>query len=226
MLIGLSPYFTIDSNVITQLTYLIANIESRNSINSLISRGRKSRCSTKRHGSSERYPTPQEMQQLMSEFQRQITRLPETIKIAPVYEDRRSPLEKQQYESFIQAWTKIDPTIAPFLGSRQIIEDFLVYPSRIKGRVCIIQPYFVNEIENGVNLAIGKVENDRILTDAKQIIFVKKNYMGVAQVYRGKAIVSLLPPPKALPKLSTILYSQSKSIQEWLQRANCSDRLD
>lgn len=46
MPIGLSPYFTIDSNVITQLTYLIANIEWRNSINSLISRGRKSRCST------------------------------------------------------------------------------------------------------------------------------------------------------------------------------------
>lgn len=130
----------------------------------------------KRHGSSERYPTPQEMQQLMSEFQRQITRLPETIKIAPVYSDRRSPLEKQQYESFIQAWTKIDPTIAPFLGSRQIIEDFLVYPSRIKGRVCIIQPYFFSEKENGVKVAIGKVENDRILTDAKQIIFVKKLY--------------------------------------------------
>ncbi|NKB17404.1 MAG: hypothetical protein HC770_03760 [Pseudanabaena sp. CRU_2_10] len=46
MPIGLSPYFTIDSNVITQLTYLIANIEWRNSINSLISRSRKSRCST------------------------------------------------------------------------------------------------------------------------------------------------------------------------------------
>jgi hypothetical protein len=176
-----------------------------------------------RHELSERYPTPQEMQQLMSEFQRQIARLPETIKIAPVYSDRRSPLEKQQYESFIQAWTKLDPTIAPFLGSRQIIEDLLVYPSRVKGRVCIIQPYFFSEKENGVKVAIGKVENDRILTDAKQIIFVKKTYMGVALVYRGKPVVRLLPPPKILPKLLAIPYLQSNSIQEWFLRAGCSD---
>lgn len=177
----------------------------------------------KPHQLSERFPARQEMQLLLFKLQREIDRLPEIVKITPVYGDQRSVLEKQQIDSLIEVWSANNPTITPFLGSRQIIDDFLIYPSKTKGRVCIIQSYFVNERENGVNLAIGTVENGRMLTDAKQILVVEKNYIGVAVVKQGKPNISLLPPPKPLPRLSEFSYLQSSRIQEWFRKSGCID---
>jgi len=92
---------------------------------------------------SQRYPTDAEIQQLIREFQQRASSPPYSRECCGGWEaDRRTAAQRQQLESFVKARSQIDPTVAPFLGWWANNDgDIGVYPSNVRGRVCVIHAY-------------------------------------------------------------------------------------
>ena len=81
---------------------------------------------------SERYPTDAELQRAIEEFRRDIPILQRSRQF------RQAPLVPA-LESFINAWSQVDPAVAPFIGTWAGQEyDWSIYPSNTRGRVCVL----------------------------------------------------------------------------------------
>lgn len=64
-----------------------------------------------------RQPTNAEIKRLRQEFQQHIRRTKNNSTGASYLQDRRTQVEKNTRESFVRAWSKAEPGLAPFLGS-------------------------------------------------------------------------------------------------------------
>ncbi|WP_341734516.1 hypothetical protein [Microcoleus sp. EPA2] len=89
---------------------------------------------------SQRYPTNVEIQKIIREFQQRASSPPYSRECCGGTEaDTRTAAQRQPLKSFIKAWSQIDPTVAPFLGWWVNNDgDIGVYPSNVRGRVCVI----------------------------------------------------------------------------------------
>ena len=90
--------------------------------------------------------------------------------------DRRSPAEKQARNNFVNAWQKVDPDVAPFLGQwigQEI--SWNIHPSSTEGRVCIMMNIF-----GAMYVETGKVIDGNIYTETGGVIFKEGDYLGIA----------------------------------------------
>lgn len=137
---------------------------------------------------SERYPTNTELVKLREKLRSQIRKLESENE----FQDSRTSPDKQRHASFVSAWAKIDPIVAPFLGYWLAYqESLLIYPSNTKGRVCII---YEGEGLGFNELYFGNVVNGEIRTDEKETIIKEGNYLGVASVRNNKPDIFVTPP--------------------------------
>lgn len=169
---------------------------------------------------SERYPTAQEIQSLIQQFKKNIPKLLRSS----IYSDRRTPEQKQQISTFTQDWSNIDPSVAPFLGVWVAIEESkAIYPSRTKGKVCIVNSFLPEwDGSGGYSFTIGTVSKGMIRTEDKLVLVKQGNFLLSSFVSRGKPHGYEYAYPRPL-KHPASLYSLEKEpeiIQEFRQ-AGC-----
>jgi hypothetical protein len=168
----------------------------------------------------DRYPTAEEMQSLTRQFQQNILR----PNLYP--RDRRTPVEKRKISDFQQAWAKVDPTVAPFLGNWSAIEESkMIYPSTTKGKVCIIET-FIGDQGTGVDFALGTVINGQVRVSDLTILIQQGNFLGTASTYQDQASVYEYMNPRSLQHPFTLSYlkREPKIIQQFVQAGCTADR--
>jgi hypothetical protein len=176
---------------------------------------------------SRRYPTEQELQSLMQMFNQDIAR----FKQKPVMRDLRSPQEKQQRVAFVKAWAQVDLEVAPFLGHWTAIEEsMMIYPSRTKGEVCILETFIPEQNESGVSLTFGKVVKGQIRTSYHTVLMQNGDFLGSASVDQGKLSVYKYFYPRPLQDPATVSYlsrdlSRDKSVITRFRQAGCTAAL-
>ena len=134
------------------------------------------------------------------------------ISVAAVYiEDRRTQTEKQARNSFVAAWSKVEPNLANFMGAWVGYEDVrYIYPSKTKGRVCIIK-----NVLGDFSFTTGKSLGKAIQTDNGEVLFKEGNYLGTAILKNGRLTSNYdVPfhsptPLSALPKFLNLVDSAS-----------------
>jgi hypothetical protein len=132
--------------------------------------------------SPQQYPTKAEIKILRQQFQQQIKKMKSDQVGSRFVQDRRSAAERQARNSFVKSWTRVDPIIAPFLGSWGGYEDtYHIYPSNKQHKVCII-----GTGEGRGRFTTGYISNGYILTTARTVLFRENIYLGSANIYNGK----------------------------------------
>ncbi len=168
---------------------------------------------------SERQLTPAELNEVLSQLDQNIEKTSNSQVMGSLYQDRRTPQQRQEINAYINSWASIDPEIAPFLGRRQIIEDTFIYPSLKKGQVCILQQYTSSdESEKGVLFSLGNIENGILQTSSNQTIIARNELLAVISTWDNKSQFSLLPHPLPLknPELN-----QRPDIQKHYDESQC-----
>jgi hypothetical protein len=178
---------------------------------------------------SERHPTEAEVRELMNRFQRQTQAtgneptLPETT----------------SRHLFVSAWSKVEPSLAPFLGEWYMGQDtsyasvLWIYPSTTRGRVCIIHGYFPDGDESStLSFVTGSVETDQIRIageDLGRSLLVKQgNDLALLGIYNEGADVFKYSFPRPLKPPTTASLNNapeaSNIIQEF-KAAGCTASL-
>ncbi len=162
------------------------------------------------------------MQSLSQQFKRKLP----TLKNDPTrtYSDRRTPAERQQSQTFVQSWARIDPAVATFLGGWTAIEEsMLIYPSRTKGQVCIIETFIPGANEPGVAFMLGKVMRGQVQTGDRKILMRQDAFLGSAFVYNGKPGLYEYGNPRPLQDPATVNYLQRvPGIVSQFKQAGCT----
>lgn len=153
----------------------------------------------------ERYPTAAELQRLRDKLRQQI--------LSNNIVDGRTQADKQRRESFVRAWSRVDPAVAPFLGNWLGYEEGLgVYPSNTIGRVCLI---YIGIQE--ADLRLGTVSNGQIRTNDGSVILKEADYLGVASVRNNQADIPVEVPyhfPRVSQAARQFAQSSGTSAQE------------
>jgi hypothetical protein len=165
---------------------------------------------------SQRYPTNAELRQLLRTF----NTVPSSVNSGT--EDRRTLSEKRSLESFVTSWSMVDPAVAPFLGQWGGIEESIsIFPSNIRGRVCIIFIGYEGDLSSA-DFDIGNVSNGQIRTNrffGRSLIIRQRNRLGLAGIYRNGASISAyeFPRPLRIPTNSSLLNlpNASRIIQQF-----------
>ncbi|WP_143170994.1 hypothetical protein [[Phormidium ambiguum] IAM M-71] len=135
---------------------------------------------------SERYPTSTELVRLREKLRSQIR----AIERENEFKDFRTSDDRQRHTSFISAWAKVDPIVAPFLGYWSGYEEsLLIYPRNTKGSVCIVY-----EGLGEVELYFGNVINGQIRTEQNESIIKEGDYLAIATVRNNQADIFVTPP--------------------------------
>ena len=185
--------------------------------------------------SSERYPTNAEAQQAIQEFRQKI--IPAARRTAQFGLGKRDP----RLDTFTNAWSKVDPAAAFFLGRwERGTSNIQIYPSYIKGRVCIILLALSGGNNWNISFATGTVQGAQILIDsglqrATRSIYYKEsfirqgNYLGTVRIDNGIKNVdlytsysySLIPPTQ----ISSISQIQKAQVVQQFEAAGCTTSL-
>jgi hypothetical protein len=161
---------------------------------------------------SQRYPTNTEIQRLIRSFPSVIQSNRDVLPGNP------TASETQRLRSFVRAWSRVNPTIAPFLGRWQTFADVLaIYPSTIRGRVCIVPLGDMDDV--GV---WGTVVNNQIRTSNYRVIFKQGDYLGVVRIEDNKPKIFPLGSP--LPLQSPTIFLREQGMQEF-NAAGCTASL-
>lgn len=129
--------------------------------------------------SSQRYPTNAEIQRIIREFQQRASSRPFTGECCGGWEqDDYTAAQKQSLESFVRAWSRVNPDVTTFLG-RWVNNDaeILVYPSNRRGRVCVIVAFPGPSYRFG----LGVLNNGHIRLSgdlARQVLIKQTNRSG------------------------------------------------
>jgi hypothetical protein len=158
-----------------------------------------------------RQPTNSEIDKLRQEFQQFIRSTKNNSIGAGYIQDRRTPGEKNTRESFVSAWSKIEPGLAPFMGAWSGYEDIKnIYPSNTKGCVCVI-----GTGEGYGTFDIGVLSNGVIKIKRGQVLFKEGNFLGLGLFKDGKFVSSNgeipLHSPRPIEPLTKLLNSISES---------------
>jgi hypothetical protein len=177
-----------------------------------------------------RQPTNAEIKRLRQELQQQIRRTKNNNVGAGYIQDRRTQAEKNTRESFVRGWSQIEPRLAPFMGVWYGYEDIRhIYPSKIKGHVCIISTgEGYGRFDTGVFL------NGVIITNNGQVLFKEGNFLGLGSLKNGKFVSSNgeIPlnnprPLEPLNKLLDYIFEQpdKSQISQQFNNAGCTSSL-
>ncbi|MCC3600065.1 MULTISPECIES: hypothetical protein [unclassified Microcoleus] len=175
-----------------------------------------------------RFPTDAELQQLIEKFRRFAASPPGGGR--GLYStDRRDRIQIQQLTSFVKAWSQIDPATAPFLGKWTAWEETKsIYPSNLKGRVCIIDGFIPSENNIGFRFGIGTVSNGRIKTD-NYLLIHEKNYLGGIFVYNNEPGIYEYAWPKPLTNPSQLMrnvpLAKRNQLLQQFKEAECTASL-
>jgi len=64
-------------------------------------------------------------------------------------------------KAFVRAWLPVNPDVAPFLGQWTALEETQnIYPSTLKGKVCIIETFIPTENDMGISFARGTISGN------------------------------------------------------------------
>jgi hypothetical protein len=172
---------------------------------------------------SRRYPTDVEWKSFYIKFAQSIR------KYANNRVDIRSSAEKKSIQSFVKAWSVVEPESAPFLGHWVISIDsldsyskMLVYPSKTKNRVCIIR--IIAGRGNTFWLGYGskgKIYNDEFNYN---VLFRQGRYLGEYQApFPYHSPRPLKHPEEVLPRVVDVISTQN--ILQKYRAAGCTNSL-
>lgn len=167
---------------------------------------------------SQRYPTDREIQGLMQQMRQHTAQL----RAEGTYRDRRTPAERQQLAAFVAAWSRIDRSVTPFLGSWDGYEEsMLVYPSRTAGQVCIIETY-IGDRGTGADFLLGTVRNGRVVLSDNSFLIRQGSYLGVAFVYQNRPSIYEYANPTPLDHPATVSYLKDQpNLVNQFNQAGC-----
>lgn len=174
---------------------------------------------------SQRYPTDAEVQRLRGNLREQFQAYQRVYGSS----NRRTSAEIKSLESFVSAWSKVDPSVAPFIGEWNRQENWLsIFPSKVRSQVCVI---YVPGDEPEASFSLGSVSNDQIrvrggLLD-REVIIKQDNYLGLVGVYQNQVQVFVQAFPKLLkPPTNSSLHGRkaSRVIQQF-NAAGCTASL-
>lgn len=171
---------------------------------------------------SERYPTEQELSKLSRQFKQKL----HSLKKSRMYQDRRTPTERQQVKSFVDVWSKLDSQTAPFLGMWTAIEESMsIYPSKTKGQVCIIETFLADQ-RLGVSFTTATVTNNGLRAGDKKVLIKEGNFLADTFVYEGKPGIYEYAHPRPLsnPAATDYLRNERKVVEQFNQ-AGCISSL-
>lgn len=121
------------------------------------------------HAQVFRFPTEDEVQELMEEARQEILRLREM----GMYVDLRTPAEREAATAFSAAWAAVDPAIAPFLGDWSAWDEGkAIYPSPNPGVVCIVDIY-----PESYSFSMGFVVNQKIYTTTSSTLVLDNEFL-------------------------------------------------
>ncbi|MCW5312976.1 hypothetical protein GTQ43_03650 [Nostoc sp. KVJ3] len=174
-----------------------------------------------------RQPTNTEINQLRQELREEIPKLRTYKKTGPEnWSDYRKTSEIQTQEDFVRTWSRIAPTVAPFLGEWQGQEAWLmIYPSRVKNQVCII---FMPGDTEDVKFAVSSVSNKQIrfqLSGKPNVIIKEQEFLGLIDVLPedNRAKLWLHTYPKLLKHPSSQIYKRNTAkILSQFNAAGCT----
>ena len=180
---------------------------------------------------SKRYPTENELQQLMNRF-RSFVASPQPGNRDFYIRDRRNETETQKLKAFVRAWLPVNPDVAPFLGQWTALEETLdIYPSTIKGRVCILETFIPTANDIGISFAQGTISGKQIRTSERTILVQQGNYLGVTFINtsNNQAGIYEYAWPKPLVDLAKLMSYISQAdrnrLLQQFKEAGCSDTL-
>ncbi|MDM3845993.1 MAG: hypothetical protein PT116_13325 [Aphanizomenon gracile PMC638.10] len=178
-----------------------------------------------------RQPTNAEIKRLRQELQQQIRRTKNNNVGAGYLQDRRTQVEKKTRESFVRAWSKTEPGLAPFMGIWSGYENSEhIYPSNTKGQVCI-----VSTTEGYGSFKTGILSNGLIKTNGGEVLFKEGNYyLGSAFLKNGRFVsnnseIPLHSPTPVEPLNRLFEYiseaSEKNQISQQFKAAGCTSSL-
>lgn len=180
---------------------------------------------------SKRYPTENELQQLMNRFSNFVTS-PSPGNRDFYIRDRRNETETQKLKAFVRAWLPVNPDVAPFLGQWTALEETQnIYPSTLKGKVCIIETFIPTENDMGISFAQGTISGNSIKTTNFASLIQQGNYLGVAFINTRNEQPGIYeyawPKPLVEPaKLMSYLPPADRNrLLQQFKEAGCSDTL-
>ena len=102
----------------------------------------------------------------------------EALTYARSYRDSRLPRQKEWVNAFKASWAKSDSPTAQFLGDWSAIEESKkIYPSKTKGKVCIIDT-FLSRSGLGYEFSQGEIKNNRVYTNKDVVLFLVNTNKG------------------------------------------------
>ncbi|MDB9372324.1 GUN4 domain-containing protein [Nodularia sphaerocarpa] len=153
-----------------------------------------------------RQPTNAEIKKLRQEFQESIRYYKNNSTVSKYVEDRRTQAEKNERESFVRAWSKLETQLAPFMGRWYGYESGrYIYPSNTKGRVCVVV-----KTEGTATLNTGVLFNGVIRQNNGGLLFKEGDFLGAALLEKGRFIRDYETPfhhPRLLQPLTKVLDS-------------------
>ncbi|MCF4966852.1 hypothetical protein CV014_06845 [Nostoc sp. CMAA1605] len=175
-----------------------------------------------------RQPTNAELRRLRQEFQQVIKSTINNSVSASYIQDRRTQNEKNNRKSFVNAWSKVEPKLAPFMGVWSGYESSKhIYPSNIRGRVCVIWTG-----DGSGSMDTGVFSNGFIKTSRGEVLFKEGNYLGSALLKNGKFIRNYDIPfnsPRPLGSLTKLLeymydaQAEKITVSQKFQAAGCTN---
>ncbi|AUT00443.1 hypothetical protein CLI64_08600 [Nostoc sp. CENA543] len=165
---------------------------------------------------SQRYPNNTESRELIRRFHQ----VPSNVNGDK--KDFRSSLEKQRLTSFSNSWSKVFPSVAPFLGTwRGLEESISIFPSTVKNSVCIL---YQGE-NNSTSFEVASVSNRKIVTSkefGRAYIIKQKNRLGVMGIYNNSPNMSAFEFPVPLKRLESLLSGRGQDSNKIIQQFKSS----
>ncbi|MCU0547473.1 MAG: hypothetical protein MUE44_35820 [Oscillatoriaceae cyanobacterium Prado104] len=128
---------------------------------------------------SKRYPTENQLQQLMNQFRNFVASPPEGSR-GFYLRDPRNAAQSRDLKAFVRAWLPVNPDITPFIGQWTALEETTnIYPSSIRGRACIIETFIPPPNGIGISFAGGTISGKQLRTSERTILVQQGNYLGV-----------------------------------------------
>ncbi|MEG5037173.1 hypothetical protein [Microcoleus sp. AT3-D2] len=180
---------------------------------------------------SKRYPTENELQQLMNRF-RNFVASPSPGNRDFYIRDRRNETETQKLKEFVRAWLPVNPDVAPFIGQWTALEETKnIYPSSLKGKVCIITTFIPTPNDRGISFDRGTISGKSIKTTNFASLIQQDNYLGVAFIDTRNNQPGIYeyawPKPLVEPAqlMSSLAPAERNRLLQQFKEAGCSDTL-
>lgn len=180
---------------------------------------------------SKRYPTENELQQLMNRFRKFVV-APSEGSRGFYLRDPRSAAQSQDLKAFVRAWLPVNPDIAPFIGQWTALEETTnIYPSTIKGKVCIIETFIPTQSDIGISFAVGTVSGKSIKISNLTVLLQQGNYLGVAFINTNNDRPGLYeyawPKPLVSPAslMGSVPLAKRNQLLQQFKEAGCTASL-